>query len=438
VLEYDRITITADGGLSVTGWNGAYGGVLVLVAREALVNDGLIDVSGAGFRGGIGFMSPAESPDGGRCFDELGAPWAANAGEGARVDSFSRRSVRDEWGGGGAGACFRSGGGGGSNAGHGGRGGDGFGADRGPMAFGRGARALTVPPGRLVLGGGGGSGQFLAVYGIGSASGQNGGGALVVRAASVGGAGRFLADGRAASSGGGGDWGYGGGGAGGTVWLAAATHLGCGEVAARGGNGGTGSNGGAPGGGGGGGRITLETSVDASCTATVEGGVGGIGWGGGMLGALPSSGAVAPWRGEVSLVRPGPKLHFTSSANPLGFCGAPYRYGGSRVPTLEPAGSEPRFSLEPVPVPETPLPDGLVATTGELLWRPRPTQSGLQVFTLVAERDGERAEQRIEIAVECDQPTAATVSCACSDASGLPSWAALTAGWWWSRRRRAR
>lgn len=437
VLEYDRITITPDGGLSVAPWNGLHGGVLVLAARETLVNDGVIDVSGTGFRGGIGFPSPADSPDGGRCLDDLGAPWAASAGEGARVDSFGRRSVREEWGGGGAGACFRSGGGGGSSAGRGGRGGDGLGADDGPMAFGQGARALTTAPVRLVLGGGGGSGHFLGAVPVRDTTGRNGGGVLAVRATSVGGTGRFIADGRAASNLGGGDYGYGAGGAGGTVWIAAATHLECGAVAAHGGNGGTGSNGGAPGGGGGGGRIRLETSGVAACAATVEGGVGGIGKGGGMLGALPSSGAVAPWSGEVSLVRPGPKLHFASAPNPLAFCGAPYRYGLSLVPSLEPAASEPTFSLTAAP--DSPLPEGLsvAATTGEPSWRPRSTQTGLQAFTLVAEYAGERAEQRVEVLVECDQPTTAAVSCACSQPSDLPSWAALLTCWWWARRRRA-
>lgn len=451
VPEYDSLTITADGGVVAPAWDGVRGGVVALVVRGALVNDGLVSAAGRGFRGG-GVMGTQGPADGGVCAEESGRPdWYSRGGEGVGVGSHQRLSRAAAWGGGGAGACTFGGGGGGSNAGSGGRGGGA--PSEASQNFGFGARPLDAAALRLLAGGGGGGGHWAISYGTAAASGGAGGGVLLAQAEVISGAGRWLANGASPGLFGGGDWGYGGGGAGGTVWLRSQQLLGCGLVEARGGAGGTNSNGKGPGGGGGGGRVYLEGASGSSCPASVAGGPGGISTGRynpGRLGAEPESGALAPWAGLVVTSAPpleplrdgGLELRITSTANPLAYCGVPYRYGVALLPTVAPADLPPTFSLEPAS--DAPLPDGLTVNpvTGELSWRPGNAQAGVQRFVLVATVGAVVAREPIEVVVECERPRIGEVGCGCASASGASLGLMAGVGWalssWRRRPKRGR
>ncbi|MFP2964396.1 hypothetical protein ACLEPN_43515, partial [Myxococcus sp. 1LA] len=103
-----------------------------------------------------------------------------------------------------------------------------------------------------------------------------GGGAVLIRARTISGAGRFTVDGQAADHTPGDD-GAGGGGAGGALILRAQDSLGCGSAKAGGGNGGNVTYPNwllGPGGGGGGGGVLLQ-AVTVSCPRSVPGGSAG-------------------------------------------------------------------------------------------------------------------------------------------------------------------
>ncbi len=210
---------------------------------------------------------------------------------------------------------YNSGGGGGSNAGAGGRGGntwnaggtsgalnDPAGSNVGNPGGGLGGNAQTNSANRLMLGGGGGAGSSnnnsdpnaITTWpptvngttrppaGVGTAngaegpisvSGAPGGGVVLIRAGSIPGSGRIVANGYTAFNTEGGSEGAGGGGAGGSVFVSAGaggTNL---TISANGGGGGYSNyyNHGPGGGGGGGYIVTNFTPATTSVTAGTNG-----------------------------------------------------------------------------------------------------------------------------------------------------------------------
>lgn len=304
VPEYTTVTVNAAARLTAQPWDGfsQTGGVLAFLAKGAVANAGVIDVSGRGFRGGV--RVTAATPSG--CAAEDGVPTGGGAGAGgahkgegldptaysttntyagATARHFGRGNVGNA---GGGGNCFNSGGGGGGHGGAGGVGGDTNGdVDARRAVGGRGGAAVAYgPAANLSLGGGGGAGED--DDGVGG-NGGSGGGVLWMRGDSLSGTGTIEADGRAgANAGAPGNPIYadggGGGGAGGGVFAWLATTAACGGISARGGNGGTaqpvvfGRNYG-PGGGGAGGRVLIASSGGA-CSAVVAAGAAGTTSGG--------------------------------------------------------------------------------------------------------------------------------------------------------------
>jgi len=278
--EYDAATVTDT--LSAAAWNGSSGGVLALSVDRTLQLDGLIDLSGKGFRGGLaemrgdnncGFFTRAND----YYYDRnnwRGAP----KGEGIALPIADRENGRGPQGTGGGGANdHNAGGGGGANYADGGQGGEneqtGFGCDG--FYPGEGGKGFTFDPERLLLGGGGGAGHENNEAGT---DGGNGGGIIIILADSLdfrSGAIRTNGASPPVTTGDGG----GGGGAGGTVLLDIRAANAAVPVEAPGGAGGSidnrsGSRCHGPGGGGGGGRILQRG--DLTLQAELKGGDAGL------------------------------------------------------------------------------------------------------------------------------------------------------------------
>jgi len=296
VPEYTDVTVAARASVVARPWDGRSGGIIAFLATGTVTNQGLISAAGAGFRGGP-FVNHAELYD---CAD-LDIPSGAGGaykGEGLRLGRFGtlagRGSVAGE---GGGGNCHNSGGGGGGNGGRGGGGGRSSESDGTRDVGGLGgAPAKYSLVDRFIFGGGGGAGEGNDDMGSGGGA---GGGAVLIRARTFTGDGRFSADGLAASPAPGDD-GAGGGGAGGALILRAQESLGCGGAWAAGGPGGNvtalrwvmG-----PGGGGGGGSVLLQGTT-TPCPTVVTGGAAGTlaaGNGGTHGASLGSSGFVEQW-----------------------------------------------------------------------------------------------------------------------------------------------
>lgn len=263
VREYTDVTIEADATVSPVRWDGARGGVVAWQIAGVLHVEatGRLSADAAGFRGGV-CGSPANNQN----VTDYDVPLGSGGGKGEGLDSrffvrFGRGAVTN---GGGGGNGLNAGGGGGGGAGRGGIGGGQtnatgtitLGAD--PM---RGfAGGCAASDSRLVFGGGGGAGHLNGA--VLARCGGAGGGALVLRVASLTGAGVISATGESGldveRDGGG------GGGAGGTVDLAVTLATGfSGEISADGGKGANVDNDSfsisyGPGGGGGGGNVRAK------------------------------------------------------------------------------------------------------------------------------------------------------------------------------------
>lgn len=310
VPEYTTVTVSAGSALVAPPWNGSTGGVLAFLAQGAVVNEGEISASGAGFRGGAPNFTQT-------CTGSQGLDGAPNAGKGEGFvagrfgPAFTARG--NVANGAGGGVVCNSGGGGGGNGGQGGKGG--WSAQSTTDVGGLGGAALGVSgeDERLPFGGGGGAGQGNANEG---GVGGRGGGVVWFRALELRGGGVVSADGTNGADAGpiNPSDGAGGGGAGGTISIRLAHAARCGLLRANGGDGGdtpefeaTGGPCG-PGGGGGGGRILLQASDTASCPTSVLSGQAGVQpdplWPV-YFGALPDAGGWEPYVGLVTVVTPG-------------------------------------------------------------------------------------------------------------------------------------
>lgn len=273
VPEYD--TLTVDGRLTASQWSGGVGGVLVVFAKS-LINNGVIDATGLGFRGGQLVSAPGKLGCVG--LDEP-APYGAQRGEGVVYSRFGpsdtgRGNVAN---GAGGGVCENSGGGGGGAAGQGGVGGRTWPGDGSRDAGGLGGAPLVYSTvDHLVFGGGGGAGQANGIHG---SAGARGGGIVFIRAGSLSGtSGTISAEGLAAldASVQYNNEGAGGGGGGGTVYLRVAGAASGNRVSAAGGRGGISVEVDVgPGGGGGGGRILFQASTSSGMSFLVDAGVAG-------------------------------------------------------------------------------------------------------------------------------------------------------------------
>ena len=322
VPQYANATL--GGTVTAPVWDGFSGGAVVLDAAFTLnFNGQLIDVDGAGFRGGGGrtrssadaverfrwdadtrhgskgegiagtprFVSDKRSPDNGNAaaIVDLGATWGGYPTGTASTGDYARGAPATA-GGGGAfwnGTSDNGGGGGGGNGQAGGRGGVGWRsagyagvlADYSNVAekkwgFG-GAGFAQADPARVVFGGGGGAGDNNNNSADNLSSGASGGGIVMVRAVTFAGSGTIRARGGRAADNPSNDGG-GGGGAGGSVVLVATTWSAALAVDVSGGRGGDAFAGGnsahGPGGGGGAG-VVISTSPVA---LTANGGAPGV------------------------------------------------------------------------------------------------------------------------------------------------------------------
>jgi uncharacterized protein (TIGR03382 family) len=273
VPEYTNVTISGTGTLVAEhAWNGATGGVVAFLANGTVSNNGLIDVSGQGFRTGV-FVADSTGTAGCTGQDEP-SPKGQQRGEGVAVSAYGTTGRGKVANGGGGGICDSSGGGGGGNGGAGGRGGNTYDGNRSMGGVGGGALTYSLVD-RLTLGGGGGTG-----HGASDGTGGAGGGAIFIRARQLSGTGKLWANGASVSPPIPQADGAGGGGAGGSIYLRVVNAAACAELDAVGGAGGgsltlsQGTESG-PGGGGGGGRILFQAGAGSSCTARVVKGFGG-------------------------------------------------------------------------------------------------------------------------------------------------------------------
>jgi hypothetical protein len=268
---------TITGTVRAQPWNGRVGGVVALEISNEVRLAGTIDVRDCGFAGGALWNG------GGACSvtDVNGATNSARVaakGQGIALNAAGFEAGRGCWAnGGGGGAAHNAGGGGGGSAGAGGKGGNqwincGATADNGGL----GGVAIPFDPAqpRLVMGGGGGSGQQNDRVGT---AGVRGAGIVLVRCASLLGDGQITASGSSVTAIAQND-GAGGGGAAGAIWIQAAAADPRIRVELHGGNGGSTRTGAAhgPGGGGGGGLfVTSWQPTSPDITPNLAGGLHG-------------------------------------------------------------------------------------------------------------------------------------------------------------------
>ena len=263
-------------------WDGQTGGVLAFEVQGLLILDAPIDASGAGFRGGQGFIAPNNNcnflfPENDYYYN-LGSWRGAWKGEGIASYISNREFGRGpQANGGGGGNDHNAGGGGGANISDGGAGGNNdepnnLGCDG--YFPGRGGVSTLFTQGRLFMGGGGGAGHSNNDL---RSRGGNGGGIIIMNTGSIiaGAVPLIRANGASAdiTSGDGG----GGGGAGGSIHLLAGVLTEGVVVEAHGGNGGspdesTTNRCHGPGGGGSGGRIITNKPA----ISTAQGGMPGV------------------------------------------------------------------------------------------------------------------------------------------------------------------
>jgi PKD repeat protein len=261
--------------LTAKKWDGDTGGILAFNIIDNLTLDGILTVTGKGFRGGK--ANPQTDPTNACTWlltvSDYWTPqnnWrAAEKGEGIAAFTAGKEAGRGpQYNGGGGGNDHNSGGGGGSHIGAGGNGATNNGGStfdcKGPNP-GIGGRAIANITNRIYFGGGGGAG-----HGNNGAatSGGDGGGILFVKGKKITANGtKIFANGGSAKDT---YWeGGGGGGAGGTVILDIEEVAGNLKVESKGGIGGSTDNTGSDhcygnGGGGAGGRIIVTTILSAS------------------------------------------------------------------------------------------------------------------------------------------------------------------------------
>ncbi len=432
--EYTTLRVLDGGSLTAAPWDGYVGGIVSLLAQNEVMNEGVIQVDGRGFRGGVAMPYQTGNPDGGECHGLVEPfPLGSMVGEGLGTAFGTQFGRGPSVLGGGAGGCVFGGGAGGAFIGQGGRGGD---SRPGFENGGFGPAAVRVAPTmQLIFGGGGGAGWSQTSYVLASIGGGRGGGAILVHAPRISGAGLWRANGASPVDFGGGDWGYGGGGAGGAIVLRAHDSIQCGASLASGGRGGRWPNSKGPGGGGGGGLVFLESAGDIDCPASAVAGLAGVL----VHGAQPEAATAPQYAGQVSVAVPTPVdaglgPRFLSSPNTSVFCGTPYRYSAEHTPQLSTSGPF-AFSLKPIGEAVLPKTLSVDESTGEIHWRPSSSEVGAHGFELVAFSEIGVATQSVFVSVECDAPTKVSVGCTCESTSPtvVPL---LLLGWHLLRRRR--
>lgn len=422
VPEYTEVTITDAGLLTAPPWDGFTGGVLAVLSTGTFRNDGVVDVSGKGFRGGT--ANPVlENPDGGE-YLELRQPQSTGArtGEGCIVwPTYGRGAALS---GGGGGGSPGGGGGGGSHGGRGGHGGDWVIGEHGGLG---GPELRYSPSARITLGGGGGSGRNPNVT-FGYTDGTSGGGAVLIHARVLLGGGVVRADAVNGASARSHTLQCGGGGAGGLITLRSWGALACGAASANGGGGHFDCHGGV-GAGGGGGIIELDALGPISCATSVLAGVG-------TVFATPASAFDPLFAGRVVTAQQDPDaglnpsfpafpthegdggtaaLRFLSTPNDSATCGALYR-SSSLGPRLSSSGPF-SFGLESVSA----LPQGVTVddAVGIVVWVPQRDDVGTHSWTLVARANGQEAKQDFTVHVECPSSKSSTVGCGCNTSEQL-------------------
>nr|WP_224247592.1 hemagglutinin [Hyalangium gracile] len=309
VPEHTTVHVHPQASLVAPAWNGTTGGVLAFFATDAVLNQGLLSATAAGFRGGTYAFNRTQTSG---C-TELHLPQdkgGARKGEGlfSAVSGAPTHGYGALGNGAGGGNCGEGGGGGGGHGGVGGQGGYTSVADGSRDVGGRGGQALRYSPlSRMLFGGGGGAGagDSNGAEGTTGSSGGAGGGIIYMRARSLQGQGLITANGKSADASL--NDASGGGGAGGYISLRVEDRLDCLSLEARGGNGGNNTDGDdarAPGGGGGGGVLLLQARTLACDTSLVPGLAGtaaGV-QGGGPYGATPTDMVQLDHQGVPTLV----------------------------------------------------------------------------------------------------------------------------------------
>lgn len=285
VPYYNSISVTDT--LTCLPWDGSKGGVLAFHVRDTLQLNANIDVSGKGFRGGMGMNTLLNSTNCGQTnyFFPSSSLVAASKGEGIASISNNISSGRGPLAnGGGGGQDHNSGGGGGGNGAVGGLGGyqwqDCTGAvdNRG---LGGKVQAYSNAINKIFLGGGGGAGHCNNL-GFNS-NGGNGGGIIIIRSDKIRNNGyQIISKGaEAAACTPNGNFGYchegmGGGGSAGTILLEINTAIDAALINTTGGNGGSmsGEDVGklGPGGGGSGGVTWFKSATQPTNFSVLDNG----------------------------------------------------------------------------------------------------------------------------------------------------------------------
>ena len=280
---YDNAKVTDT--LTATAWDGNKGGVLALQVEGQLFMEGMIDVSGLGFRGGI-----AQTAATNNCtwliqqddyFYDSGNWRGAAKGEGIAENIFDKEYGKGaQANGGGGGNDHNSGGGGGANVTNGGAGGK----NEEPSTFGCngnhpgvGGKAILDMDNRLFLGGGGGAGHENNEV---ATDGGSGGGIVILIANEFYPLGSSIKAHGLTPADGGGD-GAGGGGGGGTILLNVQTIESTVHLETKGGDGGLVHNNNeerchGPGGGGSGGRVITNLTIGDPFITVFNGGQAGM------------------------------------------------------------------------------------------------------------------------------------------------------------------
>lgn len=285
IPQYNDVMIMAT--LTAQDWNGYSGGVLIFEASGDVFMNAEIDLTGKGFRGGVGYDDVAcwqggNNPYSGyRC--DLTTSCGGGKGEGIANFTMDELGRGPQASGGGGGNDHNTGGGGGSNYGAGGIGGERYNTSAclGPNP-GIGGNSLTtiVADNKIFMGGGGGAGDENNDEGT---DGKDGGGILIMVANSLdANAHSINSEGESQLVEAGSD-GAGAGGAGGTVVLDVNSFSSNVDINVMGGKGGNVNDGYdfvfcmGPGGGGGGGVVwSSANSFPAQLFCTLSGGLPGM------------------------------------------------------------------------------------------------------------------------------------------------------------------
>lgn len=255
VPQYRRLTVEAGGLVTASPWNGASGGVVALLVREALTVTGQIVATGLGWRGGsAGTYNAAVRSQGwqGESYGGTGSQTRNSNGAGGGGGEGDNNSGCPS-----DGKCGGAGGGGGGYGVAGATGGPGGDKPAQPGLAGASIGSSSLSP--LYPGsGGGGGGSDDSENGPGGAGGS-GGGIILIAARQIVVNGSLLNNG-AGGQGGASNYrtGGGGGGSGGAILLAGADVTLAGTISALGGGAGPGYNDGGAGGAGGSGRIAVQ------------------------------------------------------------------------------------------------------------------------------------------------------------------------------------